>query len=325
MAKITVIIPAYNAATTLTRTVQSVLAQTLRDIKVIIVDDGATDATPKLADDLAESDERVMVIHQSNTGCYGARLAGMKKVQTKYFGFVDADDYIAPTMYEKLYNFVEENNLDIAQCNWRGGDVSSKVFNTREVILKEIVMPRLIEGVDAMLVWDKLYRNQYDFGSWVDGYFGTYEDLIHNMQLFLPVSRVGYLNEKLYSYEVSALSATRNFPRNDVAAMRKVIQSHTDLAMRYDLPNGVVQDLASKWTITNAKNAIILVCSVKAPSWNVRLSYVRELIEMPELCDALSRCSISCGWFIRVFKFLPLAFSVFVVRMMKKAQMWVRR
>ena len=320
MAKITVIIPAYNAAATLVCAVRSVLAQTLRDIAVVIVDDGSKDATPEIADRLASDDDRVMVIHQANTGCYGARLAGMRQVQTEFFGFVDSDDYVAPTMFEKLVMFAINNDLDVAQCNWKGGLRNggvSQIFGTREEILERIVAPRLIEGVDSMMVWDKIYRNQYDFNSWIEGDFATYEDLIHNMQLFLPVRRVGYLNEELYYYNVSASSSTRVFPVQRVVTMRNAVKAHNYLSEKYGLPENVVQELTAKWDVKNIKNAVVLTCTAKAQSWHMRVSNVRALIAIPELHDSLLRCSCQAGRFIRIVMALPIPLSVFVVRMMK--------
>ena len=110
--KVAIIIPAYNAVDSLEKSVRSVMRQTLENISIWIVDDGSIDGTGELADTLAKKDARITVIHQQNQGCYMARLSALKKINADYFGFVDADDEILPTMYSTMVAIAEQNNLN---------------------------------------------------------------------------------------------------------------------------------------------------------------------------------------------------------------------
>ncbi|MEI6578766.1 MAG: glycosyltransferase, partial [Eubacteriales bacterium] len=83
--------------------VKSVLAQTLPELELILIDDGSTDGSGALADKLAKEDSRVKVIHQSNKGVSAARNAGLKVAQGEYIGFVDADDFIESETVDTLY------------------------------------------------------------------------------------------------------------------------------------------------------------------------------------------------------------------------------
>ena len=114
---ISVIIPAYNAAQDLERCVDSVLAQTIgRDaLEIVIVEDGATDETPAIADRLAEQHSEVIVIHQENRGTSAARNRGIDASHGAYLGFVDADDTLLPGMYEALYDVIGRSGARIAQ------------------------------------------------------------------------------------------------------------------------------------------------------------------------------------------------------------------
>lgn len=88
----------------MTRCVESILKQTLKETEVILVDDGATDEIPKLADELQDIDRRIGVLHTKNGGPARARNLGMDIAKGEYIGFVDADVYIEPNMYESMYN-----------------------------------------------------------------------------------------------------------------------------------------------------------------------------------------------------------------------------
>ena len=122
MADVSVIIPAYNAAKTVERTIRSVLASTI-PVDVFVVDDGSTDGTGELLDrmekELASANgARLVVMHQPNCGAYQARLNALKKIETPYFGFVDADDEVDPKMYEKMLAAMERGRLDAVQCGY---------------------------------------------------------------------------------------------------------------------------------------------------------------------------------------------------------------
>lgn len=99
---VSVIIPAYNAAATLDRCLQSVAAQTYACFEVVLVDDGSTDSTPQIADGWAERDGRVRVVHKANSGVSAARNTALDAARGEWLTFVDADDYLAPDFLERL-------------------------------------------------------------------------------------------------------------------------------------------------------------------------------------------------------------------------------
>lgn len=112
---ISVIIPAYNIAAYLPRCVESVRAQTYGELEVILVDDGSTDGTGGMCDDLARKDSRIRVWHKENGGSSSARNVGLDHARGEYIGFVDGDDYISPRMYERLYDAVTRYRVRVAQ------------------------------------------------------------------------------------------------------------------------------------------------------------------------------------------------------------------
>ena len=116
--KVSVIIPVYNVLPYLQRCLDSVISQTLRDIEIIIVDDGSTDGSSEFVDEYALKDERIKVIHKENGGLMSAWTTGVRASNGDYIGFVDSDDYISLEMYDRLYSAAAQYNADIVICNY---------------------------------------------------------------------------------------------------------------------------------------------------------------------------------------------------------------
>ena len=117
--KISVIIPAYNIQEYMGPTLDSVLAQTYRNLEIIIVNDGSKDGTGAVADAYAAKDSRIRVIHKENGGVTSARLQGVAEATGEYIGFVDGDDFIEPQMYARLMENMQAHNADISHCGYQ--------------------------------------------------------------------------------------------------------------------------------------------------------------------------------------------------------------
>lgn len=114
MPIVSVIVPIYNAEKYLHECVDSILGQTVRDIEVILVNDGSTDRSPEICDTYAQKDNRVQVVHKPNGRAASARNAGLRVATGEYVAFVDADDWIALDMYEKMLAM----KADICLCDY---------------------------------------------------------------------------------------------------------------------------------------------------------------------------------------------------------------
>lgn len=112
---LSIIVPIYNIEEYLPRCVHSIMAQTYRNLEILLVDDGSTDKTGALCDALAAEDERIRVFHKENGGSSSARNLAITEAKGEYLGFVDSDDYISPDMYERLYNGIVQYGAKAAQ------------------------------------------------------------------------------------------------------------------------------------------------------------------------------------------------------------------
>lgn len=154
--KVSIIVPVYNTEKYLNQCVESILAQTLQEIEVILVDDGSQAACAELCDKLAEADARVKVIHKCNGGAGLARNSGLEAACGEYVGFVDSDDYIKPEMYEILYAAAEKYGASLVisgVCFVGGntfsqsGDYSEKQYFEKETVFEGEGMKKLLLGV----------------------------------------------------------------------------------------------------------------------------------------------------------------------------------
>lgn len=184
--KITVIIPAYNIENLITRCVESVVKQTYPEelIQILVVDDGSTDNTGRIIDELAEKYSNVTALHEPNGGSSRARNYALSKAEGDYIGFVDSDDYISPFMYEKLVDALIRNNAlmaqtgrdEIAEDGSRLPDVVQvpewETIYTDKGFLKELLMHR----GDASFCTKLTSRKLFDIDEAVRRFCGSSED-----------------------------------------------------------------------------------------------------------------------------------------------------
>lgn len=203
------IVPAYNAEKRLPRAIDSVLAQTYKEIEVLIIDDGSKDKTGKIADVYAEMDQRVRVIHTPNGGESRARNKGISYATGEYVAFCDADDYMHPDMLLKMYSAIENDNSEIAVCSWcnvdeDGNDMPWKTSEMESCVLssseaqKQFLLTMNIEG----FCWNKLVKKdlyekkqiRYDDRKY------SFCDVLANYRLLKNASVISYVGEALYDY-----------------------------------------------------------------------------------------------------------------------------
>ena len=192
MAKISVIIPSYNAIDYLETCVRSVMNQSLKDIEIIIVDDGSKDESVALMDKLVKEDRRVSVIHKANSGYGNSMNQGIAKASGEYIGIVESDDWIVEDMYEKLYGLTENGIVDVVKANFwdcydeNNGDIT-KVLNRERDNMPDVhdsftvrEYPQILWGHPS--IWTGIYRREFLIennivfkeekgGGWVDNPF----------------------------------------------------------------------------------------------------------------------------------------------------------
>ena len=202
--KISVIVPVYNVEQYLERCVDSIINQTYTNLEIILVNDGSTDNSGKLCDELAKKDERIRVIHKENGGLSDARNRGIDESESDLVGFIDSDDYIDSDMYEVLLKNLNDTDADLSMCalydvynNTPEAQVTNKEtwkLSSEQAI--KMVMEAKILSVTAV---NKLYRKslftdlKFEVGK-------IAEDAFIMIKLLDKCEKIVATNEKKYYY-----------------------------------------------------------------------------------------------------------------------------
>ncbi len=200
---VSVIIPVYKVASTLRSSVASVIAQTYRDLEIILVDDGSPDECPAICDELAHTDERIKVIHKPNGGLSDARNAGFAIAQGDIIGFVDSDDTVEPEMIQAMLEAMRAEDADIACCCvrkiYRDHEVVQEFPRTR-IYSKRKAMYEIVKNRDLeSFAWNKLYRREV-LGDVPFAVGRVFEDMIAMPAIFQRAHKVVHVNKMLYNY-----------------------------------------------------------------------------------------------------------------------------
>ncbi len=207
-ALISIIVPVYKVEAYLDQCVSSIVNQTYKNLEILLVDDGSPDNCGAMCDAWAEKDSRIRVIHKENGGLSDARNVGMAAATGVYIGFVDSDDYIAPTMYEELLSRLTETGSDIAACGvqrvWEDGK-TAMFTRPGSIILDNAAAMESILREDWLKqpVWYKLYRRDVTEGILFEK--GKYhEDVFWSYQPMARAKRVCVFDTPLYFYRQRA-------------------------------------------------------------------------------------------------------------------------
>ena len=231
MPKATVIVPVYNVEAYLEKCVQSILAQTEPDFELLLVDDGSTDHSGALCDQLAQKDPRIQVIHQKNQGLGGARNTGIQAAAGDWVLLVDSDDWIEPELLEKTLEAGLREEADLVMFGFRSVDEQG---NTLQTFVEDVPTDQgltLKDHPDLLMTapsaWRRLYRREllsrtgilYPPRVW-------YEDIRTTPKLLAAASRVVFLNYVGYDYlsRTGSITKNQNADRN-----REILWAFDDL------------------------------------------------------------------------------------------------
>ena len=219
--KVSVVVAAYNVEKYIERCLSSLRNQTLREIEFLIVNDGSTDNTKKICEAFEQMDSRFRLISQKNGGLSEARNTGIQNANAHFIAFVDADDYVHETFYEKLYKTLIKENADVVICDFikvwedqRLNIVKSKRSFFNNSLLKEDIITNFLTRHDESFVvaWNKLYKleiiKQHNISFLNKAFF---EDVGFMSQYVMFAKKINYLSEPLYNYVQRDGSITKSY------------------------------------------------------------------------------------------------------------------
>lgn len=241
--KVSVGLAVYNSESYLQQCLDSLISQTLDELEIILVDDGSTDHSGSICDQYAEKDGRIKLIHKPNGGLASARQTALVASTGDYFCVCDADDWMEPDMYEKLWEKAIETGADVVMCdNWReydNGQCTISVYG-REIpsdnnqIIEEVLNDRF-----PSFLWKKLFRRDLfeKFGIEWEPCIDMQEDFLMTLKILQHPVKLAYLPEPLYHYRRlrDGNSYTGRMTMNSYNQMLQIVEwidNHLD-ACRY--------------------------------------------------------------------------------------------
>lgn len=198
---VSIIVPVYNVEEWLDRCVQSLVTQTYQNLEIILVDDGSTDACPVICNEWMKKDNRIVVLHQVNSGPSAARNTGIDFAHGKYVSFVDSDDWVDSRFVEILHQIVIDSQCDLAECGvfeTFGESWENSYEFTAEINSKSEAMQAHLEDTRyTCVVWNKMYRHEIiDFIRFPDG--KLHEDLFWTYQVINECETLAHTRAPLY-------------------------------------------------------------------------------------------------------------------------------
>jgi len=205
--KVSIIVPVYNTSKYLCKCLDSLINQTVKDIEILVIDDGSKDNSAEIVKRYAEVDSRIKYYFKENGGLSSARNYGLEKAGGKYIGFVDSDDWIEEDMFQRLYEGAEKNQCDMSICGIRyvydDGCEINQNLNIKE--------PAVVTGFEAfkkMLLGteykchavNKLYKKELFDNSIRFPEGKLFEDVATTYKLMLKADKVYLYDKKLYNY-----------------------------------------------------------------------------------------------------------------------------
>jgi len=258
--KISIIVPVYNAEKYVNKCLNSIRCQTLKNLEIIVINDGSTDNSGEICDKIAIEDSRVKILHKENGGLSSARNAGIELATGEYVGFVDSDDWVEPQMYEYLLNNAINNKAEISIVGYFLDDVITgkttpfekemplRILN-REEAIRELIEDHLIKNYAC----NKLYKlSLFDNLRYPDG--KNYEDIITTYRTFEKASRVVHHNKHLYHYiqRLDSITYTRKL-KDRVDMCQNFQERFKDLQNRY--PH-LVDSMLKGYAVHGIKNLL---------------------------------------------------------------------
>lgn len=261
MVKVSVIVPVYNAESSLEKCLDSILGQTLEDIEIIAVDDGSVDGSGVILKAYMQRTDKLKCFFQPNAGAGAARNLGLRHATGTYIGLIDSDDFIDPDMYERLYDRAVAEQADVVECNlrhtWSNGEDTE--------VMERFYDPHELLCFGRFVVWNKLFRRAMLTEADVrfpEGYI--YEDVAFVANLTPHIRRYAYEDIAPVHY-VQRLSSENNATSAKTMHIFPVLRFISDYYDRHGFAESYSADLEYLYTRILLCSSLMRICRMDDP------------------------------------------------------------
>lgn len=237
---VSIIVPAYNVDGYIRKSLDSLCRQTYSNIEIIVVDDGSTDRTGIICDEFAAKDARVKVIHNVKTSVGEARNIGLDHATGELIGFVDADDWTDPCMFETLINTLVDNDVDVSICSYyrvkrKGTKPQRNDGRVYRMNSKQALCELIKDKTYKNYLWNKLFKRElFDGIRFPEN--THYEDVAVVYRLFAKAHTFMCINKPLYYhvYRTGSIVHPKFYDAESCLQMFVVLVERSRFLQSYD-------------------------------------------------------------------------------------------
>ena len=302
--ELSIIVPVYKVEKYLERCIDSLVNQTLKNVEIILIDDGSPDNSGNICDLYAKKFNNIVVVHKKNEGSVMARNTGLDIAKGKWIGFVDSDDYIDLNMYEEMINVANDEDADIVSCRTSEYDYIFQCNDKYKVFSGE----QLLEIVFGMVGNTSLHKNDLSYGMSVwrsifkneiinknnIRFFSerecSSEDMCFNVTYFSKINKAVYMKNGFYHYTVNMNSLSNTFYPEKIdseVALYHLISNIYKNNYKYNDSFEESSDrlLIAKMKSSLNKNSVSFAKSNKI----LYIENIKKIVNYPEVHTAVSR------------------------------------
>ena len=266
--KVSVVVPCYNVEKYVAQCIESICAQTLKEIEIICVNDGSKDGTLAILQDFQKKDERISIIDKQNSGYGHSVNMGMAKAKGKYIGIVESDDFIEPEMYAELYRIAEINSLDVARCCYYEYHTcdNSNTKNCFHNVPKDVVFTPLEDNLAPFYqqptVWINLYKKEWLDNNnikFLETPGASYQDISFSFKVYCCAKRFMMIYAPYLHYRVDNPNSSINNKEkvfcvcDEWDEIKRFVKSRSDIYDKIKFIIPVVQMNNYKWNFNRLK------------------------------------------------------------------------
>jgi glycosyltransferase involved in cell wall biosynthesis len=232
---VSIIVPVYNVEEYIKECLVSIRNQTLKDIEIIIVNDGSTDNSINIVKKEKLHDSRIKIITQSNKGLSEARNTGIRHSKGEYISFVDSDDYISEKMIEVLYSTAKENDCDIVSCQYAQFADNLILYESKENKF-DINFENILLRKVPPIACNRLYKTSLFIDYKIKFPKNIYhEDVATTFKLYFFSKKTLSLDETFYYWRKRANSISNSFSKKHVKSLFKIIKIKEDFLLENNI------------------------------------------------------------------------------------------
>ena len=327
--KISVIVPAYNVEKYIEKTLRSIMEQSLKEIEIIVINDGSKDNTLSIVKKLMLEDSRIILIDKKNSGVSQARNDGIKKARGEYISFIDGDDWIEKDFYEDSYKYGIENNLDMIACDMsldyirKNRSKTCFEFKTDKIIsgkeyLDSYYNNDVIRGVANKIIKREIFiKNNLFFLEDVP----SGEDMNLTIKLGYVAARIGKINKAYYHYIQYPQSVTKQKTSNKIYPFFKSYDDIREFIKKID--SKLLEQDGEKiyrYEVESIQNFVVKYSDWKNQEYIKAVEIFLELVKNKKIDEAIKNFKLSYKILWIICKKYP---NVLTVKILNNIFRWI--